>query len=79
VRHCDALHDLCARISIAFARNLMFSLFSLSLVLFHAEVYVPLRSVVSKKVVNGWKQDDQEMLYKMQVSFYCAPVTAVFC
>jgi hypothetical protein len=32
------------------------------------EVYVPLRSVVSRLLVNGWKHDDMEINFKMQVS-----------
>jgi hypothetical protein len=33
------------------------------------EIYVPLRSVVSRLLVNGWKHDDMEIHFKMQVSF----------
>jgi hypothetical protein len=31
------------------------------------EIYVPLRSVVSRLLVNGWKHDDMEIHFKMQV------------
>jgi hypothetical protein len=33
------------------------------------EVYVPLRSVVSRLLVNGWKHEDMELHFKMEVSF----------
>jgi hypothetical protein len=32
------------------------------------EIYVPLRSVVSRLLVNGWRHDDMEIHFKMQVS-----------
>ena len=32
------------------------------------EVYVPLRSVVSRLLVNGWRHEDMEVHFKMQVS-----------
>lgn len=32
------------------------------------EIYVPLRSVVSRLLVNGWKHDDMEIHFKMQVN-----------
>ena len=31
------------------------------------EVYVPLRSVVSRILVNGWRHEDMEVHFKMQV------------
>jgi hypothetical protein len=36
------------------------------------EIYVPLRSVVSRLLVNGWKHDDMEIHFKMQVSSWKA-------
>jgi hypothetical protein len=36
------------------------------------EIYVPLRSVVSRLLVNGWKHDDMETHFKMQVSSWKA-------
>ena len=30
------------------------------------EIYVPLRSIVSRLLVNGWRHDDMEMQFKMQ-------------
>ena len=32
------------------------------------EVYVPLRTVVSRLLVNGWRHEDMEVHFKMKVS-----------
>jgi hypothetical protein len=34
------------------------------------EVYVPLRSVVSRLLVNGWRHEDMEVLFKIKVNYY---------
>eukprot|EP00957_Ditylum_brightwellii_P069514 5278757-Ditylum_brightwellii.AAC.1 len=31
------------------------------------EVYVPLRSIISRQLVHGWRNDDREMQFKMEV------------
>ena len=33
------------------------------------ETYVPLRSVVSRLLVNGWRHEDMEVLFKMRVKY----------
>lgn len=33
------------------------------------EVYVPLRGVVSRLLVNGWRHEDMEVQFKIKVSF----------
>ena len=50
-------------------RVVALTIFIHKFLLLYAEIYVPLRSVISRQVVNGWKHDDLEMQFKIQVTF----------